>query len=97
MLVDHVLFVETLKPSAALLLFDICSKFLSPAGISTIFKKIVFQWASPNFARIRSPNSQKMLSNLISQLLGRVNVNEEDVIMAVNKGITCRFEYFKEE
>jgi len=95
LIVDHVLFVETLKPSVSSLLFEMCCKRLSPTGLKVIFKKILFQWASTSFPKVSSPNSQKMLSNLLSQLMSKIDVNEEDVVLAINQGITCRFQYFK--
>lgn len=94
---DHVLFVETLLPSTASLLSELFQKRLSPKGLGCIFRKVLFQWSHTSFPKTRSPNSQKMLSNLISSLMGAVDLANGEVMLAVNQGITCRFEYFKEE
>jgi hypothetical protein len=49
------------------------------------------------FPQIRSPNSQKFLSNLLAMMLTKADINREDVTMAINRGIHARFEYFKED
>lgn len=66
LLVDHVLFLENLSPSTSSIIYDLCCRRLTPAGIISIFKTVLFQWSNPSFPKMRSPNSQKMLSNFLS-------------------------------
>jgi hypothetical protein len=94
-LLDHILYAETLKPSTSSLIDDVCLSQLSAASVNNIFKQLLFEWANQSFPRVRSPNSQKMISNLLSLIINRVDIKQENVIVAINKGISSRFEYFK--